>query len=189
MLGGLVTGEAVRLDIAFSYLAVFLARIFDVTLGTIRTILVVRGRRGWAAAAGFVEVLIYITALGWVMSSLDDPLKLVAYALGFASGTYVGMFVEEKLAIGTLSVQIIPGTLDQAVVLADAARESGFGVTTLTGEGREGPRQVLMVTLQRRAQRKLLRLVSELAPGAFTTALDMRSTRGGVFNHLRRKGK
>lgn len=174
-------------DVVISYFALFFARIFDVTLGTFRMIMIVRGKRAWAAVAGFFEVLIYISALGWVMSSLNDPFKIVAYAAGFATGTFVGGLVEEKLAIGILTMQVIPGSREQAEALTNEARQRGFGVTVLTGEGREGPREVLMVSLDRRAQNTLLRLVDELAPGSFLTALDTRSTRGGVFAY--RKGK
>ncbi len=174
-------------DVLLSYFALFLARIFDVTLGTLRMIMVVRGKRAWAAAAGFFEVLIYISALGWVMSSLNDPFKIVAYAAGFATGTFVGGVVEEKLAIGILTMQVIPGSRQDAEILTSVAREQGFGVTVLTGEGREGPRDVLMISLDRRAQRALVRLVDEVAPGSFLTALDTRSARGGVFAY--RKGK
>ncbi|MHB8926089.1 MAG: DUF2179 domain-containing protein [Bacillota bacterium] len=175
------------MDLLVSYLLIFLARICDVTLGTVRTILVIRGKRALAAATGFFEVGIYITVLGQVMSNMKDPFKIVAYALGFATGTYAGMLVEEKLAIGTLTVQIIPGDESQAGALAAAARERGYGVTVLTGEGREGARHLLMVTLHRRTQAGLLALVEELAPGSFTTALDTRSATGGVFAY--RKGK
>ncbi len=174
--------------IFLSLALIFVARICDVTLGTVRTILVIRGKRALSAVTGFFEVGIYITVLGVVMSGgFDNPLKIIAYALGFAAGTYVGMFVEEKLAIGTLTMQIIPGDESQAASLAAAARERGYGVTVLTGEGREGPRHLLMVTLHRRAQAGLLALVDELAPGSFITALDTRSATGGVFAY--RKGK
>jgi len=175
------------MDILASYLIIFLARIGDVTLGTVRTLLVIRGRRALAAMTGFFEVGIYITVLGQVMSNMRDPFKIVAYALGFATGTYVGMLVEERLAIGTLIMQIIPGAESQALSLAAAARERGYGVTIIPGEGREGPRHLLMVTLHRRAQAGLLSLVDELAPGSFITALDARSATGGVFAY--RKGK
>ncbi|HEY3315754.1 MAG TPA: DUF5698 domain-containing protein [Bacillota bacterium] len=176
------------MELFLSYFLIFIARIMDVSLSTVRTILVVRGRRGWAAVCGFFEVSIYITALSWVMAGgFNDPFKIVAYALGFASGTFVGMLVEEKLAIGTLTMQIIPADESQAHALIEAARECGFGVTSLIGEGREGIRHVLMVTLARRTQRALLALVDRLAPGSFITALDTRSSRGGIFNYRKDK--
>lgn len=180
--------EAALMEIFLAYILIFLARIMDVSLSTVRTILVVRGKRLWAAFCGFFEVSIYITALSWVMAGgFNDPFKVIAYALGFATGTYVGMFVEEKLAIGTLTMQIIPAEESQAHALLEAARECGFGVTSLVGEGREGTKHVLMVTLARRTQRALLALVDQLAPGSFVTSLDTRSARGGVFNYRKDK--
>lgn len=90
------------------YLLIFFARVCDVTLSTVRMILVVRGKRYPAAAIGLVEASIYITALGRVMRNIDDPLKVLAYGLGFASGTLLGSWVEERLALGHVTLEVIP---------------------------------------------------------------------------------
>ena len=89
------------------YLLIFLMRVCDVSLTTFRTLMVVQGRRVQAAFIGFFEVILYIVALGKVVSSLDDPINLLFYALGFATGNYVGITIENKIALGNLGAQII----------------------------------------------------------------------------------
>lgn len=169
-----------------TYLSIFGARVIDVTCSTLRVLLVFRGYRLYASLIGMVEVTVYITALSRVVNSLDNPFRLAVYALGFATGNYVGSMVEEKMAIGHMSAHIIPMDLDPEA-LADMLREQGFGVTMLTGEGREGPRKLLFVTFQRKAYHKLIQLLEEHDPGAFISMYESRGIRGGVFNVRKQK--
>ena len=168
------------------YLFIFGARVVDVTCATLRVLLVVRGHRLFASALGIIEVTVYILALSRVINSLNEPLRLAIYALGFATGNYVGSLVEEKMAIGHMSAQVVPMDSDPDI-LAGLLREDGFGVTTLTGEGREGPRKLLFISFERKAKRKLMRLIEKNDPGAFVTMYESRGIQGGVFNY--RKGK
>lgn len=162
------------------YLFVFGARMADVSLSTVRFMLMVRGRRAAAAAIGLVEIAIWVTALGKVLAALDNPLKIALYCLGFASGVYVGQWVEAKLAVGLVAVQIIPQDDALALALADRLREQGCGVTVLTGEGRDGPKKLLLVTLQRKGLPGALALARDVDPHAFITVLDARSAYGGT---------
>ena len=168
------------------YLIIFFARVVDVSLGTLRVLFIVRGQRVQAAVTGFFEVIIFLVALGMVVQDLDNPWKVVVYSLGFATGCYVGSILEEKLAMGFVTVQIITRK-NTPVCLAGFLREKGFGVTAVEGEGRLGPRPVLLVTTQRKHLRRLLSITDEVDPKAFVTILETRSIRGGVF--LGRKGK
>ncbi|AYO29845.1 MAG: hypothetical protein PWR06_696 [Thermoanaerobacteraceae bacterium] len=165
------------LSLLAGYLFIFCARVVDVSLATIRTLMIVRGNRLQAAMIGFFEVIVYITALNRVVGGLNNPANLMAYALGFATGNYVGSFIEEKLAIGLITVQII--TRNPAVV--ENIRQKGFGVTVLEGMGKEGSRQVLMVSLSRKALPFLLDLVEQEDQAAFVTVMDTKVTRGGYF--------
>lgn len=174
------------MEAIFWYGFIFFARVCDVTLQTMRLLLIVRGRRFYASLLGFLEVTIYIVALAKVFSSLNDPLSLVAYAGGFAAGNLVGSLVEEKIAVGFLTVQAVPIRCD-ADVLAEVLRESGFGVTVFPGEGREGPRKVLSVSLERKRLPKLMEILRDNDEEAFITVFDARGTRGGVF--MGKKGK
>ncbi|MEW6724684.1 MAG: DUF2179 domain-containing protein [Bacillota bacterium] len=169
------------------YLLIFVARVTDVSLGTVRLLMVVRGKRLLAAAIGFIEVLIFITALSRVVSHLDQVLNIVAYALGFATGNYVGSWVEERMALGYCTVQAIPSSMELAYELSEKLRAEGYGVTALDGHGRQGPRQLLVASCTRRTLSGMLQTIEQMDPHAFITVLDTRSRVGGVF--FQRKGK
>ena len=168
------------------YLFIFFARICDVSLMTMRTLMVVRGQRMYAATIGFFEVIIYIVALGKIFNDLSNPLNLISYALGFATGNYVGSWLEEKLAVGTYTVQVI--TLKDPLELTEMLRDKGYGVTVIEGEGREGRRYILQIILHRKRFRELRKEIDEWDQESFWTIFDARSTRGGVFTQSR-KGK
>ena len=158
---------------------IILARVTDVSLSTIRMLMLVRGRRITAAGLGFFEVTIYLLALGRVVQHLDDPLKIIAYGLGFSLGTILGGVIEERLAIGHTLVQVIPK--NRCGELIRRLRAENFGVTVLEGQGRSGPRSILNITLRRKNLPQLLRCVDELDPIAFVTIFDARKTKGGFI--------
>jgi len=170
--------------VLIEYLLIFLARVCDVTLSTVRMLLVVRGKRYPAAAIGLVEASIYITALGRVMRNIDDPLKVLAYGLGFASGTLLGSWVEERLALGHVTLEVIPPE-ENAEELLRAVRTAGYGVTVLTGHGLKGPKQVLLVSTDRKSLPRLAAIIEEFAPDSFMTVLETRAVRGGVTPFLK----
>ncbi len=167
-------------------LLIFLARVTDVSMGTFRTLMVVRGKRIYAAFIGFFEVIIYILALHSVVNTLDQPVNLIFYALGFATGNFMGSFLEEKMALGQISAQIIPSENDSEMI--DSLREAGFGVTVFEGMGKNGLKQVLFVSLQRKDMPKLFTMIEEIDKDCFITVMDARKTRGGYYRN-RRKGK
>ena len=164
------------------YLFIFFARVIDVSLATMRTLMLVRGKGIVAACIGFFEVMIYITALNKVVGSLDNPVNLLVYALGFATGNFVGSSIEEKLAIGLTTVQIITEKDD----ICPLIRKMGFGVTTLEGKGRKGL-EVLLVSLPRKELKNLLDFVSSTDDSAFVTIMDTKASKGGYFNKQWRK--
>lgn len=163
----------------WGYLFIFFARVTDVSLATVRTLLLVRGKRVPAAILGFFEVTVYIVALGRVMSTLNNPLNLIAYSLGFATGNFVGATLDERMALGYLTVQVI--TSDLQSDLAAVLRAQGFGVTALYGEGRDGPRQILYISLKRKFLPQIMSTLEAQEPDAFVTVMDTRLTQGGVF--------
>lgn len=157
----------------------FGARVGDVSLGTLRTLLLVRGNRLVAAGIGFFEVLIYVFALNFVFRHLDTPINLVFYGLGFAAGNLVGAWLEERLAFGYATVQVI--TLQQPEKLAADLRREGFGVTTVQGEGLEGKHLILYAITKRRLLHMLLGRIRAWDAQAFITVLETRTTRGGFY--------
>lgn len=170
----------------WDFLFIFFARVIDVTLLTIRTLMVVQGRKIQASFIGFFEVTLYIVALGKVVGSLDNPLSLLAYGLGFACGNYIGITIENKIALGNLGAQIILKT-DNNIELINTLRENKFGITILKGHGIDGPREVLNVALNRKDLTKLKDLVYDYDPSAFITVNNISPISGGYFSPTKRK--
>ncbi|NLY19984.1 MAG: DUF2179 domain-containing protein [Tissierellia bacterium] len=165
----------------FGYLFIFISRVIDVSLSTMKTLMVVQGRRKNAAIIGFVEIIIYVSVLGTVMSNLDNIFNLLAYAFGYAAGNFVGITIEEKVALGNSTAQIIIKE-DAQEELATALRDKGFGVTIIEGKGKDSNRQVLLVVLERKAIKKLQDIVHEVDPNAFVTVNSITPIYGGYFS-------
>ena len=161
------------------YLVIFVARVCDVSLSTLRMLMVVRGKKYPAAAIGMAEATIYIAALGRVMTNMSDPWKMLAYGLGFAAGTLLGSYIEERLAMGHVSLEVIPPE-EFGEELLKALRTAGYGVTALTGYGLKGEKMVLLISTDRKSLPRLTQLIEEFAPDSFVTVLETRAVRGGV---------
>ena len=166
-------------------LLIFLFRIVDVSLGTLRMLLAVRGRRLLPPLIGFVEVLIWVLAAGSVVQNLSSPLHVVGYAGGFAAGTAVGLWAEARLALGVATVQAV--TRDPTVDVAGALRELGYGVTRVIGHGRDGEVTITYTVARRRNVPDVLRMIEAVAPGAFVSVQDERIVRRGWLTGTRRK--
>jgi uncharacterized protein YebE (UPF0316 family) len=158
-------------------LVIFGLRIFDVSLATLRILLAVRGRRLVVPVIGFFEVLIWVFAVGNAIRHLDSAWHLLGYAAGFAAGNVVGLWIEEKLAIGLATIRII--SRKAGVELADALRGHGFGVTEFAGHGREGMVEVVHTVVQRREVPQVLREVDRWDTEAFVTVDEPRQIRRG----------
>ncbi|HOA35574.1 MAG TPA: DUF2179 domain-containing protein [Bacillota bacterium] len=174
-----------HLPIFLSCLIIFICRVVDVSLGTVRIIYLTRGQSKLAAVIGFVEMIIYIIALGTVMGNLDHPLNVVFYALGFSVGSYVGSRIEEMIAVGHVNVQII--TMQIYNGLEEALRQAGFGVTSVDCSGKEGPHRILYVMLKRRDLPSFMKKIKKLDKDAFISIMDTRKIVGGYFNQVKAK--
>jgi uncharacterized protein YebE (UPF0316 family) len=159
-------------------LTVFFLRMISMTFGTARQIIVVRGFKYPGAVLGFFEILIYTVAITTVIRN-GAWTDMVAYALGFATGTIVGAAIEEKLALGYYSVRII--THDKAKEISEELRSHGFGVTVVVGEGRDGIVYVLEVILRRRDMPALQKYVRGIHDKAFITSGEAHSVQRGFF--------
>jgi uncharacterized protein YebE (UPF0316 family) len=164
----------------FIPLMIFAARVCDVSVGTVRVMLVIQGKRWASAGLGVLEVTIWVLAVREALAYIPNPFAIIAYAGGFAAGTLVGMTIEDKLAIGYRAVRIInpEAELDVARVL----RELGYRATKLPGYGRDGPVEVVFCVLKRRALRDLLASVREIAPKSFVTIERVDRPKGGGFD-------
>lgn len=174
------------MSVLLGYLFIFVARVLDVTLATIRMLMVVQGRKIHAAVIGFFEIIIYITALNQVVNNLDNIGNLLAYGLGFACGNYVGITLENKIGLGNLGTQIILRD-DNNSELVNCLRDSGFGVTVLVGQGREGNREVLSVVIKRKDLSNLKEIVYDYDPKAFITTNSISPISGGYFSTVKKK--
>lgn len=159
-------------------LLIFLMRVCDVTLGTVRQIMAVQGRAVVASAIGFFELTIFILAISkTILSVHESPAYVFAYAGGFAVGTLTGVRLEAMIGLGTRLVRVI--TVRQNHELVDALRAAGFGVTVLPGEGMNGPVFVLFSVVRRRSVARYVAIVREHAPQAFYTVEETRFSSGG----------
>ncbi len=160
-------------------LIVFLARIADVTVGTIRIIFVARGKKYLAPLLGFVEVFIWITVVSQIVGGAQNIVAYLAYAAGFAVGNYVGMLVEERLAIGTLVIRVILPKEESSLV--ERLRTKGYGATYVDGQGANGPVMLIYTVVMRKELPRVVGLIQECHPNAFFTVEELRSTAQGIF--------
>lgn len=160
-------------------LFIFFARIIDVSLGTIRMILIIRGDKWTAAIIGFFEILVYTVALGMVVGALSEPLKLGVFCLGFALGVIVGSVIEDRLALGYRGVQVIIDRDHCHIV--DELRTEGFPVTTWEAEGKAGHKIVLNMVLKRHLARLVTEKIYATEPDAFVVFMEPKHFQGGYI--------
>ncbi len=165
-------------------LLIILARIVDVTLGTIRIIYISRGMKVLAPIFGFFEILVWLMAIGQIMQNISNPVYYLAYAFGFAVGNLVGIFVEERLAVGKVILRII--TQRDATQLVDYLRSSGYGVTTVSAKGSRGPVELVFTVIDRRKIESVVNSLHTYNPRAFYSIEDVRSVKEGIFPPSRR---
>lgn len=167
------------MNIILQALFIFLARVTDVSIGTMRTILLVKGQRKIAAVMGFFEVMIYLIVLGKVVGNINQPVLILAYCFGYATGNFFGSKIEERLSIGRLVAQVI--VKDSSMALVQCLRDAGFGVTSFEGEGMDGKSYMLNIILERKQVDQLHRVIEGCDCGAFITTMDVRASLGGYF--------
>lgn len=159
-------------------LLIFSARVVDVSLGTIRTIMVFRSYRLLAAVIGFFEVSVWLLAASRVLQHIDQWYLAVSYAGGFATGNAVGIWLESKLAVGLQLIRAV--SADPQVQLAHQLRQGGHSVTAMPGRGDAGePVEVLLIVEKRRRLSVLLQRIEESDPGAVCTVSDVKTVRTG----------
>ncbi|NMB34650.1 MAG: DUF2179 domain-containing protein [Clostridium sp.] len=160
-------------------LFIFLSRIIDVTLGTIRIIFVSRGKKYLAPILGFFEVIVWVTAISQIMQNLNSIGYYFAYAGGFAAGNYVGIIIEEKLAIGMLIVRVIMNKDDQC--LKDKLSDAGFGVTAVDAEGKTGEVKIVYTIIKRKELPEAIEIIKTCNSKAFYSVEDARTVNQGIF--------
>jgi len=173
-------------------LLIFLFRVADVTLGTMRIVFVTRGSRLWAPLLGFFEVLIWLLAMQQVFRHLDNWICYVAYAGGFAAGNLVGLTLENRIAVGRLAIRVV--TRRDSRRLVRWFRENDFGLTLVDARGTKGMVKIIYMIINRKDMPRVIEMIRHFNPRAFYTVEDVRTAREGVFpaqfriGHNRRRG-
>lgn len=165
------------LPVFLNMLLIIVLRICDVSLATTRTILLTKGMSKIAAAIGFVEVIVYMKVLGNVVSQLDNWWYLLAYAFGFSLGNFIGSKLERYLAFGDAQVRMIIS--HSCIFVVDDLRAKGFGVTVFKGEGKEGERLMILITLKRKRVKEIYEYLKKNEIKAFVSVNDISSYSGG----------
>ncbi len=160
-------------------LLIFLSRIADQTLGTLRFIFLSKGFKYIAPLLGFFEVIIWLLAVTQIIKHVDNVLSYVAYGAGFAMGNYIGMCLEEKISLGKVMIRIIPKK--DTTELIEYMKSQNFGLTVMDAHGSIGDVKVIMSIMERKDTKMLIPIINKLNPHAFFTIEDIRAVKEGVF--------
>ncbi|GAB1476903.1 DUF2179 domain-containing protein [Bacillota bacterium] len=161
-------------------LLIFFSRIIDVTMGTLRIIFVSRGKKAIAPFLGFFEVFIWLVVITNIMSNANNIACYIAYAAGFATGNLVGIMLEEKLAIGILSVRIfVPD--DKIEALSNALTEKGYGMTIVRGSGKLSDTNILDCIIRRKEYDSIVATINDIDRNLFYFADELKHVRNGIF--------
>lgn len=158
---------------------IFIARMSDVTLGTLRNVFISKGFRNIVPLIGFFEVLIWLISIRQIMHHLDNPLCYIGFAGGFAAGTYVGMLIEGRLALGLQVIRII--THQNSEGLIQALKAENIGITILDGQGAKGPVKIVFTIVKRKDIDTIKGIIQTFNPSAFYSIEDIRLANQGVF--------
>jgi len=158
---------------------IFIARIIDVTIGTIRIVMVAKGQKFWAPVLGFFEILIWLLAIARIFENLDNWLCYFGYAAGFATGNFIGLKIEEKLAMGIVKIQVI--TIKNAQILIENMKKSGHGITHHEAKGATENVSIIYSIVKRTQLTAVIALIKKYNPNAFYSVEDVRAVSNGVF--------
>lgn len=160
-------------------LLIFTARVLDMTLDTLRIIFISRGRKFLATFSGFFEIIIWLFAIGQIMQNLTNITYYLAYAGGFATGVFVGISIEEKIAMGTVVVKVI--TKKEAVELVEYLKLEGYGITSFDGQGATGQVKLIYSTIKRKDLDNVIGMIKRFNPKAFFSIEEVRLANEGIF--------
>ena len=155
------------MELIFSAIIIFLLRLADQSLGTMRSLLVAKNKPIYAALIGLVESAIWIVAISQVVKDIDDPVLIGSYAAGFAAGTILGSYIERLVGVGNIVVRVFCPANSPSV--AGKLRDKGYGVTIIDGHGKDGPVKIYLCVIPRRRLSSVLDMIKEINPDSFIT--------------------
>jgi len=152
-------------------LLIFIMRVLNMTLDTLRMMVVMRGMKTLTFILGFFQTAVFVLALGSVINDLNNPLNTIAYSLGFATGNVVGMMIEKRLALGCVNITIMSPTNGRQI--AETLRGKGHAVTEIPARGKDGSVEVLECSVQRKFAKEVQDIALDADPDAFITSRDI----------------
>lgn len=158
---------------------IFGLRVTDMTLDTLRVLFVMRGRKPIAWILGFFQALVFVIAITYVLRDLTNPLNMIGYAAGFATGVVVGMAIEQRLAIGHVHMRVISPR--RGTGIAEKLRAEGYAVTEVPARGKDGMVTMLNCSVLRKDTARIRAMVNEVDPDAFITSENIRPIRRGFW--------
>lgn len=164
------------------YIIIFCAKIIEVSISTVRLVLINKGERLKGAILGFVEIMIWLIVVSSVLNNItEDPIKVLIYAVAFSMGNFIGVTIESKIAVGLSSIQVVVNETD-GEILADVLRDESYGVTILEGRGKDDSKKnLLFIQLKRKKIPEAVKLIKLTAPQAYITVNDIKSMMGGYI--------
>ncbi len=172
------------------YLFIFFGKILEVSFGTLRIVLINRGERTIGSMIAILEISLWLIVASSVLVGFKtDFVKGIVYALAFACGNYIGYWLDELLAFGLSSMQVVLPDMASAKEAEACLREKGFGITTLDVHGRDDDRSMLIMTMQRKRLPQAIAILEEHCNGAVVTVSDIKTQRGGYLERAVRSGQ
>lgn len=163
----------------FSFILIFFAKIIEVSLTTVRIVLITRGEKFYGSLIGFFEVLIWLYVISTVLVGINkEPFKMITYASGFACGNYIGCILEEKLALGLITINAIVSAKD-GKILAEILRTDNVGVTLIDAEGLKEEKKMLILHVKRKRKSEILKVIQNSNINAVVSLADTRTIYGG----------
>ncbi len=154
-------------------LLIFLARICDVSLAMLRTVLASKGYKQIVPFIGFFEVLIWLAAISQIMNNLNNWVCYIAWAGGYATGSYIGLYIEEKIALGIQVIRII--TNQESDELIQELKNKNYGLTLLNAEGARGPVKMIFTVVPRKSVKEVIAIINQYTPQSFYSVEDVRN--------------
>ena len=158
---------------------IFAARTVNIAVDTLRFMYNLRGKRWLSWILGFIQSIIFVVVIGSVLTNLENPLNIIAYAAGFATGNVIGMAIEKRLAIGFTNFNIV--SRNRSTEIADALRDEGYGVTEIPARGRESSFMLIDCRVRRKEADEVEELTLKIDPDAFITSEEVTRRQSGIW--------
>ncbi|MDD2181283.1 MAG: DUF5698 domain-containing protein [Bacilli bacterium] len=170
------------------YAIIFISKVIENSLGTLRLIVVANGKKGLGAFLQFIIAIVWVVVTGAVVTNItEDPLKIVFFALGSFVGSYAGSFIEEKMALGSnMLMAIVDEDYGKAVI--KELRNNDFAVTVLQGEGKDKGRNILMIMVSRKKRHEVVHIINSIDNSSMIIAESAKTISGG-YNQLKKEKK